>query len=326
MSVPVDPTIVVTRRWPTSVEEKLRATYRNVTLRDPDEPLGETALREALASADVLLPCVADRLSAEMLLAPAVRTRFIGNFGVGFSNIDIDAAREAGIVVTNTPGVLTDATADLAMTLMLMTARRAGEGERHVRDQAWTGWRPTHMMGGDVTGRTLGVLGMGRIGSALARRAHLGFGMPVVWYDSYPGEIETGLPGARRASSVDEVLAEADFVSLHMPGGGDNNHLIGAEELALMKPTAYLINTARGDVVDQVALAAALRDGTIAGAGLDVFENEPDVPAELRSLENAVLLPHLGSATLGTRTAMGELVLQNLARYLAGDEPPCRVA
>ena len=326
MPVPVDPAVVVTRRWPRSVEEKLCATYRNATLRDIDEPLGEEGLRQALASADVLLPCVADRLSAEMLLAPDVRTRFIGNFGVGFSNIDIDAAREAGIVVTNTPGVLTDATADLAMTLVLMTARRAGEGERHVRDQAWTGWRPIHMMGGDVTGRTLGVLGMGRIGRALARRAHFGFGMPVVWYDSYAGAIETGLPDAGRAASVDEVLAEADFVSLHMPGGGENNHLIGAQQLALMKRTAYLINTARGDVVDQVALAAALRDGTIAGAGLDVFENEPDVPEELLSLENAVLLPHLGSATIGTRTAMGELVLQNLASYLAGGEPPCRVA
>jgi lactate dehydrogenase-like 2-hydroxyacid dehydrogenase len=211
------------------------------------------------------------------------------------------------------------------MTLLLMTARRAGEGERHVRDQAWTGWRPTHMMGGDVSGRTLGVLGMGRIGAALARRAQDGFGMPVIWYDTHPGDIETGLRDARRAASVDEVLAEADFVSLHMPGGGDNNHLIGAAQLALMKPTAYLVNTARGDVVDQAALAAALRDGTIAGAGLDVFEHEPDIPEELRSLENVVLLPHLGSATIGTRTAMGELVLQNLASYLAGEEPPCRV-
>jgi lactate dehydrogenase-like 2-hydroxyacid dehydrogenase len=326
MTLPADPVIVVTRRWPASVEEKLRATYPNVTLREPDEPLGEEGLRRALASADALLPCVADRLSADMLLAPGVRTRFIGNFGVGFSNIDVEAARKAGITVTNTPGVLTDTTADLAMTLLLMTARRAGEGERRVRDSAWAGWRPTHMMGGEVTGRTLGILGMGRIGTALARRASRGFDMPVVWYNRRPGEIDAGIPGARRADSMEEVLAEADFVSLHMPGGGGNTRVIGAEQLGLMKPTAYLVNTARGDVVDQTALAAALRAGTIAGAGLDVYENEPAVPDELRALENVVLLPHLGSATIETRTAMGNLVLENLASYLAGEDPPCRVA
>ena len=261
-----------------------------------------------------------------MLLEPGVRTRFIGNFGVGFSNIDVDAARSAGIVVTNTPGVLTDTTADLAMTLLLMTARRAGEGERHVRGEAWTGWRPTHMMGGEVTGRTLGIVGMGRIGRAVARRAYGGFGMPVVWYSRNGRDVDAGIPGARRAASVDEVLAEADFVSLHIPGGAENRHLIGAEQLAMMKSTAHLVNTARGDVVDEKALVAALRDGVIAGAGLDVYEAEPEVPAELRALENVVLLPHLGSATIEARTAMGALVLDNLAAFVAGGEPPCRVA
>ncbi len=326
MSVPVDPTIVVTRRWPSTVEEKLRATYRHVQLSEGDEPLGEKELRAALASADVLLPCVADRLSARMLLEPGVRTRFIGNFGVGFSNIDVDAARSAGIVVTNTPGVLTDTTADLTMTLLLMTARRAGEGERHVRGEAWTGWRPTHMMGGEVTGRTLGIVGMGRIGRAVARRAYGGFGMPVVWYSRNGRDVDAGIPGARRAASVDEVLAEADFVSLHIPGSAENRHVIGAEQLAMMKSTAHLVNTARGDVVDEKALVAALRDGVIAGAGLDVYEAEPEVPAELRALENVVLLPHLGSATIEARTAMGALVLDNLAAFVAGGEPPCRVA
>ena len=326
----LDPTIVVTRRWPTTVEEKLAAAYRDVVLREPDEPLGAEGLAAALASADVLLPCVADRLDADMLLAPGVRTRFIGNFGVGFSNIDVAAARSAGMVVTNTPGVLTETTADLAMTLLLMTARRAGEGERHVRTGAWTGWRPTHMMGAEVAGRTLGIIGMGRIGRAVARRAAAGFGMQVVWFnrgtrDADP-ETDLGVPGARRASSVEELLAESDFVSLHVPGGAENTHLIGAEQLAMMKPTAYLVNTARGDVVDQAALAAALSNGTIAGAGLDVFEAEPDVPAELCALDNVVLLPHLGSATIEARTAMGELVLENLAAFLAGEEPPCRVA
>ncbi len=319
-----DPTIVVTRRWPDPVEDELRRRHPEVRLNTTDEPLGEDGLREALRTADVLLPTVTDRLSADLLLGPDVRTKMIGNYGVGFSNIDVDAAKRAGIVVTNTPGVLTAATADLAMTLLLMLARRAGEGERHVRSQEWSGWRPTHMMGADVTGQTLGVLGMGRIGSAVARRAHYGFEMPVVWFDSYAGA-RCDLPGARRAESIEEVLEASDFLTLHMPGGEENSHLIGEAELKQMKPTAYLVNTARGDVVDEVALAAALREGTIAGAGLDVFEHEPRVPEALTSLENVVALPHLGSATSGTRIAMGMLVLENLAAYLAGEEPPCRV-
>lgn len=319
-----DPTIVVTRRWPAPVEDELRRRYPGVHLSASDEPLGEDGLREALRTADVLLPTVTDRLSANMLLDSDVRTKFIGNYGVGFSNIDVDAAKRAGIVVTNTPGVLTDTTADLTMTLLLMLARRAGEGERHVRNHEWSGWRPTHMMGADVTGKTLGVLGMGRIGSAVARRAHYGFEMPILWFDSFAGA-QCDLPGARRTESIEEVLAGSDFVTLHMPGGDENSHLIGAAELKQMKPNAYLVNTARGDVVDEVALAAALRDGTIAGAGLDVFEREPQVPEALTSLENAVLLPHLGSATTGTRIAMGMLVLENLSAYLSDTEPPCRV-
>lgn len=320
-----EPAIVVTRRWPETVERDLTRRYAEVRLNERDEPLGEDGLREALRTCDALLPSVSDRLTADMLLEDGVRTRFIGNFGVGFSNIDVDAAREAGIVVTNTPGVLTDATADLAMALLLMSARRAGEGERHVRSGSWTGWRPTHMMGGDVTGRTLGVLGMGRIGAAVARRASRGFDMRIVWYDSYDGEIDPGIEGAERVDTIDEVLRAADFVTLHMPGGGGNDHLIGERELALMQPHAYLINTARGDVVDSKALAAALTVGTIAGAGLDVFENEPEPDPSLLPLENLVLLPHLGSATLGTRTAMGELVVRNLDAWVKGEEPPCRV-
>jgi len=320
-----DATIVVTRRWPEAVEDRLRETYPNVVLSIDDKPLGEEGLRHALRTADVLLPNVSDRLTAQMLLAPDVRTRFIGNYGVGFSNIDVEAARRAGIAVSNTPGVLTDATADLALTLMLMVARRAGEGERHVRAGEWNGWRPTHMMGGDVTGKTLGVIGMGRIGRAVAERARHGFKMPVVWFDNYVGA-ECPVEDSERVDSITEVLATADFVSLHMPGGDGNSHLIGAAELAAMKRTAYLINTARGDVLDQEALADALRRGTLAGAGLDVYEGEPDVPIALQQLENAVLLPHLGSATLGARTAMGMLVLENLAAFLAGAELPCRVA
>jgi lactate dehydrogenase-like 2-hydroxyacid dehydrogenase len=320
-----DPVIVVTRRWPDSVEQELVRRFPDVQLNGDDVPLGRDGLRAALECADVVLPTVSDRLPAE-LFDGELRTRFLGNFGVGYDHIDIAAAAKAGIVVTNTPGVLTDTTADTAMTLLLMVARRAGEGEREVRAGRWTGWRPTHMMGADVTGKTLGILGMGRIGVAVARRGHFGFGMPVVFYDPVDFEPDHGIPDARRAGTIEEVLEVADFVSLHMPGGSDNIHLIDAAALARMKPTAFLVNSARGDVIDQKALIEALRSGTIAGAGLDVYEAEPDVPAELIELDNAVLLPHLGSATLETRTAMGMLVLDNLQDFLDGREPSCRVA
>ncbi|HKR49594.1 MAG TPA: D-glycerate dehydrogenase [Pseudonocardiaceae bacterium] len=320
-----EPVIVVTRRWPTSVELELARRYPDVRFNADDVPLGREGLRAALEQADVVLPTVSDRLPAE-LFTGELRTRFLGNFGVGYNHIDTEAAAKAGVVVTNTPRVLTDTTADTAMTLLLMVARRAGEGEREVRAGRWTGWRPTHMMGADVTGKTLGIVGMGRIGIAMARRGHFGFGMPVVFYDPVDFEPDHGIPSARRVATVAELLGVADFVSLHMPGGGSNTHLIDAAALARMKPTAFLINSARGDVVDQDALVKALQSGTIAGAGLDVYENEPDVPQALRNLDNAVLLPHLGSATLETRTAMGMLVLDNLQAFLEGRPPSCRVA
>lgn len=319
-----DPVIVVTRKWPTGVEQELRRRYPQVRLNDEDAPMGRNDLCTALREADVVLPTVSDHMPAD-LFTGGIRTRFLGNFGVGFDHIDIEAAARAGVVVTNTPGVLTDTTADTTMALLLMVARRAGEGEREVRAGQWTGWRPTHLMGTDVTGKTLGILGMGRIGTAVARRAHFGFGMPVVYYDPADTVTEHGVPGARRLAGIEEVLQTADFVSLHMPGGGANRYLIDAALLARMKPTAFLINSARGDVVDQKALVEALRSRTIAGAGLDVYTDEPVVPEALRALENVVLLPHLGSATRETRTAMGMLVLKNLAEFLAGREPPCRV-
>lgn len=320
-----EPVIVVTRKWPESVEAELRTRHPAVHLNVDDVPLSADDLRRALREADVLLPTVSDRLPAEFF-GPGLRTRFIGNFGVGFNHIDVAAAAESGIVVTNTPGVLTDSTADTAMTLLLMAARRAGEGEREVRAGRWTGWRPTHLLGSGVTGKTLGIIGMGRIGAAVARRAHFGFGMNVVFYANKDNVIDHGVPDAKQLDSPEDVLAAADFVSLHVPGGGGNRHLIDGAMLARMKPTGFLINTARGDVIDQAALATALRDGTIAGAGLDVYEGEPEVPAALLELDNVVLLPHLGSATLETRTAMGMLVLDNLKAFLDGREPPCRVA
>jgi lactate dehydrogenase-like 2-hydroxyacid dehydrogenase len=319
-----DPIIIVTRKWPEPVEETLLARFPDARLNPDDRALGADGLRTALRDADIVLPTVSDRLSQDVF-DTELRCRFLGNFGVGYSHIDISSATRHGIVVTNTPGVLTDTTADTAMTLLLMAARRAGEGERELRAGRWSGWRPTHLMGADVTGKTLGIVGMGRIGQAVARRAHFGFGMPVVFFNTHD-VADHGIPGARQLRTIEDVLAEADFVSLHLPGGGENTHLIDERRLAVMKPSAFLVNTARGDVVNQGALVAALRDGGIAGAALDVFENEPDVPLELRELDNVVLLPHLGSATLETRTAMGLLVLENLEAYLDGREPPCRVA
>ena len=213
------------------------------------------------------------------------------------------------------------------MTLMLMVARRAGEGERHVRSKEWTGWRPTHMMGTKVTGKVLGLVGFGRIARAMAHKAHFGFGMQIRYYDPYPPADEiANAYGALRCDSIEEVMASADFVSLHMPGGGANTGIINAQKLALMKPGAYLINTARGDVVDEAALTAALRDRVIAGAGLDVFQKEPTVTEALLSMDNVVLLPHLGSATLETRIAMGMRVVDNLRSFFAGKAPRDRVA
>jgi lactate dehydrogenase-like 2-hydroxyacid dehydrogenase len=318
------PTIIVTRRWPAPVEAELTRRYPGARLNASDRPLGADGLRAALREAEIVLPTVSDSMPAELFDGP-VLTRFLGNFGVGYNHIDLAAAAKHGIVVTNTPGVLTDTTADTAMTLLLMVARRAGEGEREVRDGRWYGWRPTHMMGADVTGKTIGIIGMGRIGQAVARRAHFGFGMPVLFYDP-DSQTDHGIPGARPLDSIEEVLANADFVSLHMPGGERNRRVINGERLALMKPTAFLINSARGDILDEDALVTALREGTIAGAALDVYASEPSVPAALRELGNVVLLPHLGSATLETRTAMGMLVLDNLQAFLDGRRPPCRVA
>jgi lactate dehydrogenase-like 2-hydroxyacid dehydrogenase len=280
-----------------------------------------------MASADALCPTVSDRISAEVLSASPRRARIVANFGVGFNHIDLDAARSAGLAVTNTPEVLTDCTADIAMTLMLMIARRTGEGERHVRTRAWSGWRPTHMMGTKVTGKTLGLIGFGRIAQAMARKAHFGFGMGILFHDPFPPPVEVrNAVGAIRCDTPEDVLRQADFVALHCPGGKETYHLLNAERLALMRPDAYLINTARGDVVDPQALIAALAQGRIAGAGLDVYEGEPAVPAELLAMENVVLLPHLGSASVETRVAMGMRVLANLDAFFAGKEPRDRVA
>lgn len=318
------PKVIVTRAWPKAVEDYLREHF-DVQLNETDTPLDAAQMRQALQECDAFCPTVSDKVTAEVLSGP-MRAKIIGNFGVGFNHIDLEAARAAGLTVTNTPEVLTDCTADIAMTLMLMVARRAGEGERHVRTRAWTGWRPTHMMGTKVTGKTLGLVGFGRIAQAMARKAHFGFGMRILFQDPYPpaAEVVNAL-GAEQCASVEEVLERSDFVSLHCPGGKDTYHLMNAERLAKMQPHAFLINSARGDVIDEAALVEALKSGTIAGVGLDVFEKEPQVTEALLGMDNAVLFPHLGSATTETRVAMGMRVVENLERFFAGDPVRDRV-
>jgi lactate dehydrogenase-like 2-hydroxyacid dehydrogenase len=312
------PVVVVTRRLPDEVEAAVTGEFDALLNRD-DRPLDAAGLQDALRSADAVLCTVTDRLTAEVLDASPRRARLLANFGVGFNHIDTAAAKAAGIAVSNTPDVLTDATADLAVTLLLMASRRAGEGERHVRAGSWTGWRPTHMLGRSVSGKTLGLIGMGRIARAVARRAHAGFGMRVIFHDPFPpSPADAAALGAEARDSIDEVLAEADFVSLHCPATPETRHLMDARRFAQMRPDAFLINTARGDVVDEAALVEALRSGTIAGAGLDVYEREPTVSPELLGMENVVLLPHLGSATLETRVAMGMRALENLRLFFAG--------
>ena len=312
------PSVVVTRRLPGVVEEELSRDFDAQLNRD-DRPLGAEGLQDALRSADAVLCTVTDKITAEVLSVEPLRARMLANFGVGFNHIDTTAAKSRGLAVSNTPEVLTEATADIAMTLLLMVSRRAGEGERHVRSGAWTGWRPTHMMGTQVSGKTLGLVGMGRIARAVSRRSHHGFGMRVIFHDPYPpSPAEAAALGAESRQTLDQVLEESDFVSLHCPATPDTRHLMNRERLARMRRSGFLINTARGDIVDEAALVEALADGTIAGAGLDVYEREPVVAPELLKMENVVLLPHLGSATQETRIAMGQRAVENLRRFFNG--------
>jgi lactate dehydrogenase-like 2-hydroxyacid dehydrogenase len=312
------PRVIVTRKLPSEVERELRAEF-DVRLNESDTPLGADGLRRALGEADALLPTVTDRLTAEVLAAEPLRAKLLANYGVGFNHIDTAAAKARGIAVSNTPDVLTDATADLAITLLLMVTRRAGEGERELRAGRWTGWRPTHMTGTAITGKTLGLVGMGRIARGVARRAHHGFGMKVIYHDPYPPTPEDAAAlGAEGRPTLEAVLEEADVVSLHCPATPETRHLMNADRLARMRRGAYLVNTARGDVVDEAALVEALRRGHLAGAGLDVFEREPKVTPALLEMEQVVLLPHLGSATREARIAMGMRALENLRLFFAG--------
>ena len=320
------PKVLLTRSWPAAVETKMAEVFDIERNRD-DKPLGPAILRAAMSQFDAILPTVTDRLPAAVFDLPNARTRILANYGVGFAHIDTEAAKSQGITVTNTPDVLSDCTADIAMTLLLMVARRASEGERELRDGRWTGWRPTHLIGTKVTGATLGIVGFGRIGQAMAQRAHHGFGMRILVQNRSPVPQETlAKYNAEQAPSLDDLLPRCDFVSLHCPGGAANRHLIDARRLDLMRPDAFLINTARGEVVDEAALAQALWFNTIGGAGLDVFEREPIITDALMGADNIVMLPHLGSATRGTREAMGFRVLENLNDFFAGKTPRDQVA
>ncbi len=318
--------VLLTRRWPAAVEATLMQRYE-VTLNSDDHPFSADEIRTALQYYDAVCPTVCDALPADVLQVSNKRCKILGNFGVGYNHIDIATAKAEGIVVTNTPGVLTQSTADIAMTLLLMSARRGAEGDRMIRANQWTGWCPTHMLSTDVTGATLGLIGFGRIAQAMAHKAHFGFGMRILYLKPTPADPATVAQlQATRCDSIAELLENSDFVSLHCPGGAETKHLINAENLALMKPTAHLINTARGDVVDSQALITALHNRQSAGAGLDVYEGEPNIHPGFLTLDNVALLPHLGSATLNTRIAMGEKVLANLEAFFSGKEVIDRVA
>ena len=320
------PSVLVTRRWPAAVEAKLAANY-DVAFNRSDRPLNATEFREAIQRYDAVLPTVTDKICADVLDVPKAQTKILANYGVGFTHIDVEKAKTHGIAITNTPDVLSECTADLAMTLMLMVARRAGDGERELRTGMWDGWRPTHLIGTKVSGKTLGIVGFGRIGQEMAKRAHFGFDMEILVYNRSPVPAELLAKfNARQVPTLEALLPLCDFVSLHCPGGAGNAKMINGTRLDMMKPDAYLINTARGEVVDEAALAQALMFETIGGAALDVFEREPHINPMLAQCDNLVMLPHLGSATHEARQAMGFRVLDNLNDFFEGRAPRDRVA
>jgi len=312
------PSVLITRPLPDRVITEALTRF-SLTLREDTTPMTPAQCVEALQSYDAVLPTLGDPFKADVFAAAhAPRCRLLANFGVGYNHIDVAAARAAGVEVTNTPGAVTDATADIALTLMLMTARRAGEGERLVRSGRWEGWHPTQMLGMHLTGKRLGVIGLGRIGKAIARRAHFGFGMEVRFFN----RSTIADPGLSATQVTFEEALEADVVVIAVPANPATHHLINAEALARMKPHAILVNIARGDIVDEAALVAALAEGRIAGAGLDVYEFEPKVTPALLEMENVTLLPHLGTAALEVRESMGLMAVENLKAFFDGAPLP----
>lgn len=312
--------IVITRRVPTPAVEMLQQAGMSPDLIDQDHPPTREELLHLAPGTAGLITMLSERVDAQLLDTAGPALRVVANFAVGFDNIDVEACTQRKIRVTNTPGVLTDATADLAWSLILAAARRVSEGDRMVREGRWQGWAPMQLLGLQLGGATLGIIGAGRIGTAVGTRS-LGFEMNVLYFDERPNrELEQRV--AARRCELDEVVSAADILTLHVPLTAGTRHLIGARQLAAMKPTAILINTARGAVVDEVALVEALRGGQIAMAGLDVYEQEPRLAPGLADLPNVVLLPHLGSATTTTRRKMSQMVAENVIAVLRGDEPP----
>ncbi|MBY5931703.1 D-glycerate dehydrogenase [Tateyamaria omphalii] len=309
----------ITRPLPDKVIDAARV-LGDVEVRQETLPLTANELRRALTEFDVVLPTLGDLFSAEVFDDfPNPRCKLLANFGVGYNHIDVAAAKARGVDVSNTPGAVTDATADIGMMLILMSARRAAEGERLVRTGAWPGWHPTQMLGLHVTDKRLGIVGMGRIGQAIARRCHFGFGMDVSYFSR--SEKTLDFPATRMAS-LTALAGAVDVLVVAVPGGTDTRHLIGAEVFEAMQDHAHLVNIARGDVVDEAALITALEARSIGGAGLDVYEHEPAVPEALRALDNVTLLPHLGTAALEVREAMGMMAVENVAAFLDGKPLP----
>ena len=313
--------LLVTRRMTQAAEHALSARF-DTTIMDRSSGLTEAEAAEAMAGYDAVMPTLGDRFGAGAF-QDGLRCKLLANFGAGFNHIDVIAAARAGIAVTNTPDAVTEATADIALTLILMTARRAGEGERLLRRGDWIGWQPTQLLGRHVSGCTVGIIGMGRIGKAIARRCHFGFGMQVLFHNR---SVVSSLDfPARQVADLDELLTQSDFVVVAVPGGSGTRHMIGAHELDRLGPRSFIINIARGDVVHEAALIDALQRGRIAGAGLDVYEFEPKVAPELAALENVTLLPHLGTAAEEVRTAMAMRALNNLVAFADGHPLPDQV-
>ncbi len=318
------PLVTLTRKLPDSVETRMRELF-DAQLNDSDTPFSRADLKAAVAASAVLVPTVTDKIDEDIIASAGGNLKLIASFGTGVDHIDLKAAHRAGITVTNTPGVLTEDTADVAMALILSVPRRIAEGDALVRRGGWKGWSPTGMLGRRINGKRLGIIGMGRIGQAIARRAQ-GFGMSIHYHNrrAVHADIEHELEATHWAD-LDQMLSRMDIISVNCPCTKDTHQLLSRERLSLIQPHAYLVNTSRGEVIDEAALAGLLRDKAIAGAGLDVYEDEPNIHAGLLDLPNVVLLPHIGSATIEGRLSMGDKVVINIQTFIDGHTPPDRV-